>query len=79
MWETMYYAPQVRPIEIVTIDPDLIQSGDMFGTGGINAMSSLIMYGPGSRLAHSLMALRFDGELYILESTDPYIKRTPWA
>jgi len=30
----------------------------------------LIMYGSGTYCGHSVMALRFDGELYIIESQD---------
>jgi len=43
------------------------------------------MYGTGSHLSHSTMALRFDGELYIVESQGAGfwpnfgIQRTKWA
>merc|ERR1711990_794694 len=42
------------------------------------------MYGTGSRSGHSVMALRMDGELYIVESQDAWywpthrIQRTPF-
>lgn len=45
----------------------------------------MIMWGTGGRGAHCVMALRFEGELYIIESQDAWywptagIQRTPWA
>ena len=35
----------------------------------LDGAGSLIMYGTGSRVGHNVMAMRFDGELYIVEST----------
>lgn len=43
------------------------------------------MYGAGSHASHSVMALRFDGELYIVESDEAVywptvgIQRHKWA
>ena len=43
------------------------------------------MYGTGSHIGHSTMALRFDGELYVVESQDAWywptanLQRTLWA
>jgi len=43
------------------------------------------MYGSGTHAGHSTMALRFDGELYIVESQDAWywpkknIQRTKWS
>lgn len=46
---------------------------------------NMIMYGTGTTIGHSAMAMRFDGELYVIESyggsfrPDDGIFRTPWA
>lgn len=34
----------------------------------LDGLDPIIMYGSGSHAGHSTMALRFDGELYIVES-----------
>jgi hypothetical protein len=34
----------------------------------LDGLDEIIMYGTGSHVGHSTMALRFDGELYIVES-----------
>ena len=57
-----------RPIQKVEIDPDTIQSGDFFGIMRLDGLDQIIMYGTGSRIGHNTMALRFDGELYVVES-----------
>lgn len=57
-----------RPTQKVTIDESEIQSGDYFAVMRLDGLDPLIMYGTGSRSGHSVMALRFDGELYIVES-----------
>jgi len=39
----------------------------------LDGLDPMIMYGTGSHSGHSVMALRMDGELYIVESQDaPY-------
>jgi len=39
----------------------------------LDGLDPMIMWATGSHSGHSLMALRFDGELYIVESQDaPY-------
>lgn len=57
-----------REIQDVTINPDLIQSGDFFGIMRLDGLDPMIMYGTGSHIGHNVMALRFDGELYVVES-----------
>ena len=57
-----------RTTKKVEINPDLIQSGDMFAIFRLDGFDSIIMYGTGSHVGHSTMALRFDGELYVVES-----------
>ena len=44
-------------------------------TDGLGAM---IQYGTGASIGHNVMALRFDGELYIVESTDGGLQRSTW-
>lgn len=67
-----------RPIRNVDIDPSTVRSGDFFAVTGLDGLSAIIMYGSGSYIDHSVMALWFDDGLYIVESTDPVIKRTPF-
>ena len=50
----------------------------------LDGLDPIIMYGSGSHAGHSTMALRFDGELYIVESQAAWywpkvnIERTKW-
>lgn len=73
-----------RPVQKVEIDPDTIQSGDFFGIMRLDGLDPMIMYGTGSRIGHNTMALRFDGELYVVESQDAWywpthgLQRTKW-
>lgn len=64
----MNWKLEERLTKKVEIDPDLIQDGDFFAIFRLDGCDSLIMYGCGSHSGHSVMALRFDGELYIVES-----------
>lgn len=61
-----------RPVNKVEIDEDLIQSGDYIAIMRLDGLDPMIMYGTGSHSGHSVMALRFDGELYIVESQDAW-------
>ena len=62
-----------RQTHKVEIDESLIQSGDYLAVLRLDGLDPMIMYGTGSHSGHSVMALRFDGELYIVESQDaPY-------
>ena len=70
---------QTRETQNVEIDPDTVQSGDFLTCMRFDGLGAIIVYGTGSRVAHNVMAMRFDGELYVVESTDPQIMRTPWA
>lgn len=38
----------------------------------LDGLDPMIMYGTGARVGHNVMALRFDGELYIVESQDAW-------
>ena len=73
-----------RETKVVDINPDLIQSGDFFGIMRLDGLDPMIMYGTGSKIGHNTMALRFDGELYVVESQDAWywpthgLPRTKW-
>ena len=51
----------------------------------LDGLDPIIMYGTGSHIGHDTMALRFDGELYVVESQDVWywptagLQRTIWA
>ena len=51
----------------------------------LDGLDQIIMYGTGAYVGHNTMAMRFDGELYIVESQDawywptPNLQRTKWA
>ncbi len=66
--ESMGLVLEERETQKVTIDPDLIQSGDFLAIFRLDGLDPIIMYGTGSHIGHSTMALRFDGELYVVES-----------
>lgn len=61
-----------RDTRKVEIDESLIQSGDYFAVTRLDGLDPMIMYGTGSHSGHSVMAMRFDGELYIVESQDSW-------
>lgn len=79
---------QKRNIQKVTIDPSLISSGDWLPISRFDGLDPLIMYGTGSHVGHSVMALWFENfgkrELYIVESQSGWywptnrIQRTRW-
>jgi hypothetical protein len=64
----MGYELVERAIKDVEIDPDTINSGDFFAIMRLDGIDPLIMYGSGTHAGHSGMALRIEGELYIVES-----------
>ena len=74
----------VRETQEVHISEDLISSGDFFVIMRLDGLDPMIMYGTGSHGAHCVMALRFEGELYIVESQDAWywpthgLQRTPY-
>lgn len=61
-----------RPIQKVEIDEDLIHSGDYIAIMRLDGLDPMIMYGTGGHSGHSVMCLRFDGELYVVESQDAW-------
>ena len=68
--DTMGYSLQVRDIQEYEYDESLIQSGDFFAVTRLDGVDPIIMYGSGTHSGHSVMALRFDDGLYIIESQD---------
>lgn len=68
-----------RPINRVEIDLNLMKSGDFLSCMDTTGLGSIISYGTGSYIAHSVMAIWFEDGLYAVESTDPVIRRTPMA
>jgi hypothetical protein len=66
----MNYNMTKRPGQYRKIDLDqsTIKSGDYFAIMRLDGLDPMIMYGTGSHSGHTVMALRFDGELYIVES-----------
>jgi hypothetical protein len=82
--EAMEYTMEQRTITDVSVDEDLIQSGDFFVIIRLDGLDPMIMWGSGSYAAHCVMALRFEGELYIVESQDAWywptagLQRTPY-
>jgi len=61
-----------RPIQKVTIDESEIGSGDYFAVMRLDGLDPMIMFGTGSHSGHSVIALRMDGELFIVESQDAW-------
>ena len=70
--EAMELVLEEREIQKVEIDPDLIQSGDFFAIFRLDGLDPMQMYATGSHAGHATMALRFDGELYVVESQDAW-------
>lgn len=64
----MGYTLEKRTITDYDYDENLIQSGDFLSIMRLDGVDPIIMYGSGSHAGHSTMALRYDGELYIIES-----------
>ena len=81
----MGYKMEVRETERVEIDPSYIQSGDFIAIMRLDGLDPLIMYGTGGHAGHTVMALRMDGELYIVESQDGWywphhgIQKNKWS
>lgn len=59
-----------RKTQDVPFDESLVKSGDYFAVTRLDGLDPIVMLGTGSHSGHSVMALRFDGELYIVESQD---------
>ena len=68
----MNFTPEIREIIKIEIDEKSIQSGDLFTIMRMDGIDQMIMFGTGSHSGLTAMALRFDGELYIVESQDAW-------
>jgi len=68
----MNWSLEERTTQVVEIDESLIGSGDFLAIFRLDGLDPLVMYGTGSHAGHSTMALRFDGELYVVESQDAW-------
>mmetsp|Transcript_9257 Transcript_9257/g.7044 ORF Transcript_9257/g.7044 Transcript_9257/m.7044 type:complete len:144 (-) Transcript_9257:805-1236(-) len=66
--EMMGYELIERDIKEYEYDSNLIQSGDFLPIFRLDGLDPIIMYASGSYAGHTTMALRFDGELYVVES-----------
>lgn len=56
--------------KVIDVEP-LIQSGDFFGGAMLSSGEScFILYTSGGQISHSAMALRVDGELFVVEMED---------
>jgi len=55
---------------VTNISESDIKSGDYLAIGRLDGLDPLVMWGTGGHTGHTAIALWFDGELYICESTD---------
>jgi len=67
------------------VPEDEVHSGDMFCVVRLDGLDPMIMWGTGSPCGHTVMALRIDGSLYVVESQTksaywpkPFIQRNPY-
>ena len=85
MYKHLGVVMEKRPDTVLDIDPDLIKSGDFFAVSRLDGIDQIIGLGTGSLSGHSVVALRIDGELHIVESQDGWywpkqgIQRNPWS
>jgi hypothetical protein len=69
---------------ILEIDEKEIKTGDFIAIYRLDGLDPLIMYGSGSRIGHSAVAVWINDELYIIESQDGWywpkrgIQRNKW-
>eukprot|EP00347_Sterkiella_histriomuscorum_P011078 403373837 len=69
--ESIGWNLQVRPVHEIKLDKSQIKSGDYLMVFRLDGLDEIIMYGTGSHVGHSVMAMWFpDGELYVVESQD---------
>ena len=64
----MNYELVPRKVSKIDFDETQVKSGDFFAVTRLDGTDQIIMFGTGSHSGHSVMAQRFDGELYIIES-----------
>ena len=68
--DSMGYTMETRNVTSYEYDESNIQSGDFLAIMRLDGVDPIIMYGSGTHAGHSVMALRFDDGLYIIESQD---------
>jgi hypothetical protein len=68
--ETMGYDLRERAIQEYDYDESNLQSGDFITIVRLDGLSPIILLGSGAHASHCTMALRMDGEMYIVESRD---------
>ena len=71
-WAINFELEERKTTNFIGIDENLIQSGDYFAVFRPDGLDPIIMYGTGSHSGHTVMAHRFEGELYIIESQDAW-------
>ena len=71
--------------KVIQLDESEIHSGDFIIISRFDGVDPLIMVGSGSRVGHTAVALRIDGELYVVESQAGWywpkfgIQRNKWS
>lgn len=80
-----YYKLPERNVTDVIPDESDISDGDFFGVLRLDGLDPMLAWAMGAHTGHTTIALRFDGELYICESTTSSaywptdgIQRTPY-
>lgn len=72
MQEAINYKMEKRSVNKIEFDESIIKSGDFLAVTRLDGLDEIIMFGSGSRVGHSTVALWIDEdgqrELYILES-----------
>jgi len=72
------FKPTADPNYIVDLDPSFIKDGDAFFLTGFDGIDLIIIYSTGGFASHCAIAMWDEDELYVLESTDPVIRKTPY-
>eukprot|EP00055_Hartaetosiga_balthica_P005934 m.18118 g.18118 ORF g.18118 m.18118 type:complete len:546 (+) comp4908_c0_seq1:45-1682(+) len=67
--EQAYYQLPERNITDVSLNESQINDGDFLGVLRLDGLDPMLAWAMGSHTGHTTIALRFDGELYICEST----------
>lgn len=62
------YDMKKRSLYKTNITESDIHSGDFLAITRLDGLDEIIMYGSGSRVGHSTMAIWLDNELYVMES-----------
>ena len=77
--DAMYVDLELRETQKVEIDKSTVRSGDFIGLRRLDGLGAIFSYGTGAHIGHNAMAMWFDGELYVVESTDPGgLQRSKW-